>query len=715
MHHKQGTRKGRLYLRLMAIVIAISFRTSVHASGTVTNASLPNLLSALSSGGYVNLAFNGTIATSNTLVISTNTVLDATGFQVTISGASTTRVFSVSAGVTFSATNLTIMSGNAIGTAGTPGAHSGGTGGNGGDARGAAILNSGTNYLIGCTFLSNIVIGGMGGPGATNPLDNAGYGGLGGNAGNGLGAAICNLNSLYLSNCVFTGNRAGGGNGGVGGTGSSGPGSGGVGGLGEGAAVYNGSGAFASVFGCTFSNNVVQGGTNRPVGVAVASNTGLAGTIGPAAEGGAVCNLGTNVLINCNFASNTVVGGMGSIGGNNGWAGGVGGAGGGGYGACVFNAGLLTISNSTLAGGSAIGTLGSQGGTGGGFGPGLGGTGGTGAGGGLYNVPQGTVFVWNSTFSSNSVKGGKSGDGGPGGDNNGTQGATGGSGLGGAICNVGTNVLINLTLVGNTASGGMGGNGCTNGYKGGAGGTGGTASGGSLYNSGLSSITNCTFGGALLTGGPQGTNGNGPSGPYPLSGGGTGAVLGANIANIGGTVNLKDTILAHPVPASAANTSGPINNQGYNLSTDGTPSSTAHSLTNTDPKLGPLTTNGGPTLTMALLAGSPAIDAGDPAFVPPPTTDQRGQPRVSGARIDIGAYEVSGTPAITALSISSGGSSQLQLAGDPGWTYSVWASTNLANWSKLGSPTATTNLGHYTFTDSSPPSSGKRFYQVRSP
>jgi hypothetical protein len=36
---------------------------------------------------------------------------------------------------------------------------------------------------------------------------------------------------------------------------------------------------------------------------------------------------------------------------------------------------------------------------------------------------------------------------------------------------------------------------------------------------------------------------------------------------------------------------------------------------------------------------SPAIDAGDPAFVAPPSTDQRGLPRVSGARIDIGAAE----------------------------------------------------------------------------
>ncbi|MBZ0252300.1 MAG: hypothetical protein K8I02_03080, partial [Candidatus Methylomirabilis sp.] len=55
-----------------------------------------------------------------------------------------------------------------------------------------------------------------------------------------------------------------------------------------------------------------------------------------------------------------------------------------------------------------------------------------------------------------------------------------------------------------------------------------------------------------------------------------------------------------------------------------------------DPKLGPLAANGGPTLTHALLAGSPAIDGGDPAFCP--VADQRGEARADG-RCDVGAYE----------------------------------------------------------------------------
>jgi hypothetical protein len=58
--------------------------------------------------------------------------------------------------------------------------------------------------------------------------------------------------------------------------------------------------------------------------------------------------------------------------------------------------------------------------------------------------------------------------------------------------------------------------------------------------------------------------------------------------------------------------------------------------------LGPLQDNGGPTATHALLSGSPAINAGDPNFTPPPLDVQRGPgyPRVSGGRIDIGSFEL---------------------------------------------------------------------------
>jgi hypothetical protein len=57
--------------------------------------------------------------------------------------------------------------------------------------------------------------------------------------------------------------------------------------------------------------------------------------------------------------------------------------------------------------------------------------------------------------------------------------------------------------------------------------------------------------------------------------------------------------------------------------------------------LGPLANNGGPTMTHALVPGSPAINMGNPSFVGPPNFDQRGAPfvRVADFRLDIGAFE----------------------------------------------------------------------------
>jgi hypothetical protein len=61
-------------------------------------------------------------------------------------------------------------------------------------------------------------------------------------------------------------------------------------------------------------------------------------------------------------------------------------------------------------------------------------------------------------------------------------------------------------------------------------------------------------------------------------------------------------------------------------------------MTNTNPRLGPLTDNGGPTLTHALLPGSPAINAGD-CSGGTISRDQRGVTRPLGSACDIGAYE----------------------------------------------------------------------------
>jgi hypothetical protein len=101
-------------------------------------------------------------------------------------------------------------------------------------------------------------------------------------------------------------------------------------------------------------------------------------------------------------------------------------------------------------------------------------------------------------------------------------------------------------------------------------------------------------------------------------------------------MRLINTLLSQNAPGG--NCFGPVIDLGHNLSSDSTCGFTAiGSMNNTDPKLGPLTNNGGPTLTMALLPGSPAIDAGDTSLAP--ATDQRGLLRPAGLAADIGGFE----------------------------------------------------------------------------
>jgi len=70
--------------------------------------------------------------------------------------------------------------------------------------------------------------------------------------------------------------------------------------------------------------------------------------------------------------------------------------------------------------------------------------------------------------------------------------------------------------------------------------------------------------------------------------------------------------------------------------------SASGSKSNTNPLLGTLADNGGPTQTQALLLGSPAVDAGNDticAASPVSNLDQRGFSRLRGAHCDIGSYE----------------------------------------------------------------------------
>lgn len=106
------------------------------------------------------------------------------------------------------------------------------------------------------------------------------------------------------------------------------------------------------------------------------------------------------------------------------------------------------------------------------------------------------------------------------------------------------------------------------------------------------------------------------------------------------TTTLKNTLIAQNA-GGYGNCSGTmLTSLGHNLSSDNsctTRFTAIGDLNNTDPRLGPLQDNGGPTPTRALLPGSPAINAGTNAGCP--ATDQRGISRPQGGTCDIGAFE----------------------------------------------------------------------------
>jgi hypothetical protein len=268
------------------------------------------------------------------------------------------------------------------------------------------------------------------------------------------------------------------------------------------------------------------------------------------------------------------------------------------------------------------------------------------AGGGIYNDPSdggsATLTITNSTVSNNVVGFSDIGEGGGegGGIYNGYSGGTlmitnsavsnnrAGvedpfpAGYGGGISNGGTLTITNSTINGNQVY----------------------LTGGGIANWGTLTITNSTVSGNRADGQHDGQpwgRAGGISGTVTL----TNSTLSGNYASlsgggIDGNATLGNTILNANAPE---NISGGAVSDGYNLSSDdgGGYLNGPGDQINTDPLLGPLQNNGGPTLTHALLPGSPAINTGDPNFTPPPSYDQRDNPfvRVYNGRIDIGSFE----------------------------------------------------------------------------
>ncbi len=403
---------------------------------------------------------------------------------------------------------------------------------------------------------------------------------------------------------------------------------------GSGGGIYNN--AALSLTGVLVTGNVAQGANGAD------SSSSPGG--GNGGFGGGIYNANSLTVSDSTLAANKAIGGNGGNSSPSGAAGG--GGGGAGMGGAIFNADYATavVVASTLSGNTARGGDGGIGDCSGGGGGGMGGA--------LFNG-YGSIFTAvNSTFSGNTAAGGYSPEG--------TGGGAAGAGAGGAFGQGGAGAHVG-------GSGGYGGGGGGGGGMGGSGGAGGFAGGGGggpFSAGGLGG-----FGGGNGDGDGGGGGGlggaifnykefataeiavslgtitanqaqRGTCGPW----GNAGSSYGGGAFDLYGILSLKGAIVAqNSVTDNHPDISGVVDSQGYNLvgNSAGGSGFAATDLLDTDPLLGALADNGGPTYTHAAGAGSPAIDAGTCADIAgsPVAVDQRGGLRPLGAGCDIGAYE----------------------------------------------------------------------------
>jgi hypothetical protein len=392
------------------------------------------------------------------------------------------------------------------------------------------------------------------------------------------------------------------------------------------------------------------------------------------------------------------------------------------FGGAVFNQGELDLSESTLNNNGAVPDGQSLGVT-------------TGGGGGLFNA--GTLRVRSSFFNQCVAKGS--------GRQFGIPEMPSYWGLGGGLFNLGNATISQSCFVSNRTEGAVG-------FPASPGASGGGYAGGAgIYSGNKLVLENCTFNANSTVGGAgaffntelitEGGNANGAalylsnraeihfstfannrstpgagSRYFYDSNSGTsyrtnapGLVFGSSIyAATNASVTIRASILGGT--AEGTNTFGPIQDLGFNISSDASPAfQTATSLNKVDATLGVFGNYGGPTPTIPLLFGSLAIDA-IPSGADVPRTDQRGATRPAGSAADIGAFEQN----LKSLTILPGTNSTgvISFFAEPGGKFQLEQSSNFLIWTPLTFEATGTNTG--AFRAEQTLDAQKRFFRAKS-
>jgi hypothetical protein len=489
----------------------------------------------------------------------------------------------------------------------------------GGRAAGGAVLVTSPSALnaTDCNFFNNRAVGGRGGDGDTVLVTQPGSGGPA------EGGAIAHGVNVFLTNCLFLFNAATGGAGGfwsLGGHPVIAP-----RGFSSGGAVSTGDNGWLVAGNCMFTSNA-------------------------ATAGGAIdLPYGRGNLSNCWFSANKAENSGGAI---------------------QHGGASLVVSDSVFFSNSTSGR--------------------PAWGGGIRHGGVGNLSVERCKFGGNIAAGSA-------GVVIGSSVMDGGNAAGGALAIFGGQATVSACVFdGNWA---VGGDGCCPGPPRPA--SAGSGRGGGIYSQGLTTVRNTTFANNVARAG------GGPIQPLDPAALGGGLACGAgelriqystiasnaaynftNSAHGGGVaqlavgasamVYLENSLVSGNTTNNAfgENVYPRMLNGEYNVSSDATPGST-NTANNLDPNIGPLGDNGGPVATMALLAGSPAVNSADPAACV--SADARGVNRPQNGRCDVGAFEqtfleLHPQPNLHVL---------VSYSGVPNETYTLESSWDLINWQEL--------------------------------